>query len=166
MVHPDCNVFCHYCVFSLSARTFEKTTWTCALEKSLMQLSKRFAESKLVSSYENSWHLIAFVDFFVEGVREENSWYYSTFTYFGSSNFFWFLLHNENFVEKLFCAINVRYTYFLKMCLVWEYGECNKSYECESKKMSHESFVHFSLWNGRMTCRRNHCRFLPLPSQE
>ena len=58
--------------------------------------------------------------------------YYSLFTYFGSSNFFWFLLHKV--CEETVCAVNVLYIYFLKMCLVWKYGEYNKSYERRSKK--------------------------------
>ena len=37
-------------------------------------------------------------------------------------------------MKKLFCAINVLYIYFLRMCLVWKYGEYNKSYERGSRK--------------------------------
>ena len=36
--------------------------------------------------------------------------------------------------EETVCAVYVLYIYFLKMCLVWKYGEYNKSYERRSKK--------------------------------
>ena len=74
------------------------------------------------------------------------------------SDFFYIL----KFCEETVCAINVVYFYFLKMCLVWEYWKNNKSYECESKKNVTWRFCPFSPWNGRMTCQKNLCRFLPL----
>ena len=32
--------------------------------------------------------------------------------------------------------------------------------------MSLEGFVHFYIWNHRMACRKNCCRFLPSATQE
>ena len=66
------------------------------------------------------------------------------------------------FCEKLFCAINVLYIYFLKKYLVCGYGEYDKSYEHESKKCHLKVLSIFFFWNGRTTTRMNHWRFLPL----
>ena len=58
-----------------------------------------------------------------------------TFTYFGSSNLFCFLLHNEILWRNCFVqSMCYTSTFWKCVCMVWEYGECNKSYERESKK--------------------------------
>ena len=61
----------------------------------------------------------------------------------------------------MFCAIDVLYIYFLKMCLVWKYGEYNKSY-VHGRRVCHlEGLSVFFIWSSWMTCRKNRCRFHP-----
>ena len=73
-------------------------------------------------------------------------------------------------IEPKFGLLNfsdVRYIYFLKMWLVWKYGEYNKSYERGSRKCHLKVLsIFFFIWNRRMMCRMNRCRFLPSASQE
>ena len=69
------------------------------------------------------------------------------------------------FVKKLFCAVNVLYIYFLKMCWFENMGSITKVMNVEVK-MSLGGFVHFYIWNRRIACRKNCCRFLPSATQE
>ena len=65
------------------------------------------------------------------------------------------------FAKKLFCAINVQYIYFLKMCLVWKYGEYNKSYERGSRKCHLEVLSIFIFGIVRLRVGRVAANFYP-----
>ena len=60
--------------------------------------------------------------------------YYNLFTYFGSSNFFWFLLHNESLWRICFVQIMCCTSTFWKCVWLENVGSITKSYERESKK--------------------------------
>ena len=63
--------------------------------------------------------------------------------------------------KRLFCAVNVLYIYFLKMYLIWKYGECNKSYEHGSKKCPLEVLSIFTFGIVRWRVRKIAADFYP-----
>ena len=64
-------------------------------------------------------------------------------------------------MKKLFCAVNVLYIYFLNMCLVWKYGEYDKSYEHGSKKCPLEALSIFTFGIVRWRVGKVAANFYP-----
>ena len=96
--------------------------------------------------------------------RHRNS--YSPFNYSGSSNLFWFLLHNESLRRNSFVQL-MRCTSTFWKCVWFEnIRSITNVMSMEVEKMSLEGVVHSFIWNRGMACRKNRCRFLPSATQE
>ena len=88
------------------------------------------------------------------------------FTYFGSSNFFWLLLHNESLWRNCFVQLMCCTSTFWKYVRFENMESITKVMSVKVKKCHLEILSIFYIWNHRMACRKNCCRFLPSATQE